>query len=172
MTRLHLIAMTCLALSAAATARAEMVENPQYKVWSKFGVGSVSTVSGDWNMNNQKVTMTSTRKLVEKADDHVTLEVSDTMDFGGQSRTMPARKVNVPAQAEKKDVAKTGTEDVTAAGKTFSCTVYEMQDLVSAHPDVKTKFWINADVPGGIVKMLVNTPRGEMTMLLKDYQSK
>jgi len=170
--RLHLITIACLVLGAAATARAEMVENPQYKVWSKFGVGSSSTVSGEWTFNNQKMTMSSARKLTEKTDDHVTLEVIDTMDFGGQARTMPARKVNVPAQAEKKDVTEAGSEDVTAAGKTFSCKIYEMKDIASAHPETKVRFWINPEVPGGIVKMLINSPHGEMTMLLKSYESK
>ena len=100
-------------------AEAEMVENPAYKVWSRFGVGSTQTSTGEMQAGQMKMTMESTRALAEKADDHVTLDISGSVDVMGQKHDEPARKVNIPAKAEKKDVEDLGTEDVTAAGKTF-----------------------------------------------------
>src|SRR5689334_342987 len=59
--------------AAAPAARAEPVDNPQYTAWSGFAVGSNEVVAGEAagaGPNSPKMTMETTRKLVEKTDDH------------------------------------------------------------------------------------------------------
>jgi hypothetical protein len=179
-----------LVIGAAPARGADQVDNPQYQAWSKFAVGSSQTLAGEMggnDANTPKMTMESTRKLVEKTDDHVVLEVTATVSIMGQQHTAPARKVTVPAKAEQQDLKSIGSEDVQAAGKTFSCKVFEMslKDVAAQRPgggprgggaatapQGKAKVWISDDVPGGLVKIQVDTPQGTMTQTLKSYEAK
>jgi hypothetical protein len=153
----------------------EQMDNPAFTAWSKFAVGSSETLSAELqgpNPQAPKMTMEMVRKLVEKADDHVTIEVTTTIDAAGQKKELPARNQNVPAKMEKKDVKSSGTEDVEAAGKKYTCKVYDIKGFSTQNPDATVKLWVNDEIPGGLVKMEAQSPRGTMTSLLKSFETK
>jgi hypothetical protein len=158
-----------------AMARAEDMDNPAYAAWSKFNIGSSETLAADMqgaNPQAPKMTMEMVRKLVEKADDHITVEVTTTIDVAGQKKEMPPRQQKVPAKIEKKDVKSSGTEDVEAAGKKYTCKVYDMKNFSAQNPDASVKLWVNDDIPGGLVKMEAESARGKMTSVLKSFETK
>ncbi len=158
-----------------ARAEGEQMDNPAFAAWSRFNIGSSETLTAELqgpNADAPKMTMEMTRKLIEKTDDHVTIEVTTTMDIGGQKRTMPPRNQNVPAKMEKKDVKSSGSEDVEAAGKKYTCKVYDVKGFSAQNPDATVKLWVNDDIPGGLVKMEAESPRGKMTSLLKSFETK
>ena len=166
------VAALLLSASLIHAAEQETVENPAYKVWTKFGIGSSQTSTGEMQAGPNKLTTETKRTLAEKADDHITLDIASSVDVLGQHHDEPAHQVKIPAKAEKKDVQDLGTEDVTAAGKTFKCHVYEAKGFFTKNPEAKVKVWVNEEVPGGLVKMEASSPRGSLTMLLKSYEAK
>ncbi|MEO6434709.1 MAG: hypothetical protein ABIP55_02970, partial [Tepidisphaeraceae bacterium] len=77
-------ALSCIAFSPAlraveapaapvAPAPTEKVDNPQFTNWSKFNVGSSSTLDTEINAQGQKIATESTNKLLEKNADNVVI---------------------------------------------------------------------------------------------------
>ncbi len=157
---------------AAPLARAEQVDNPAYEAWAKFGVGSSETLHSSMQAGGQSMEMESTRTLKEKTDDHLVITVQATMNMMGQQHTTPERTMTIPAKTQKKDVKELGTEDVQAAGQTFSCKVFEVKGINPQEPGAFAKIWVSPEVPGGVVKMQAGSPRGTITSTLKSYDKK
>jgi hypothetical protein len=118
--------------------------------------------------------MTMSMKLVEKTADHVVVETAPmTVTLGGKSMTIPASQKTIPAAFDpvKDDLKELGTEDVTAAGQTFSCKIY-----TPAHttPGVAMdiKLWACKDVPGGAVKIEIKSASMNISQLLKSFEAK
>jgi hypothetical protein len=146
-----------------SAARAEQVENPQFTAWAKYGVGSAVTLESKMDGG---MTMTSTRTLKEKAEDHVVLEVVTVMAMGGKKE--PSRPVaqTVQAKLDAKDVKELGKEKVKAGGKTYECTAYAMKDASPNYIGTNPKVWVSPDVPGGVVKVEMSTPKGPVAQVL------
>jgi hypothetical protein len=153
--------------------RADDDVNPAFQAWTAFGVGSSSTFESTIDSPHGKSTTTTTMTLLEKAADHVVIETSQlTMMIDGKSQTIPAMKTTIPAAKDpSKEQTQVGTEDVTAAGKTFSCKIY-----TPTHPKSgvqgQIKVWASTDVPGGAVKMEVNMSMMKISGILKSFEVK
>lgn len=157
----------------AGLAYGEMVDNPQYQGWKKFGEGSSATLTSTMSAGGQKIESESVRKLVSKADDSVTIEVTASVTFAGQSHSTPPHEQKIAAQIDKKDAdVSTSNEKVEAAGKTFDCKVYNITQATPDGKSVTAKVWITDEVPGGVVKMEAKTDRGDVTSILKSYEAK
>ncbi len=166
------VAFVAMLLCGAASVRADQVDNPQYQAWAKFAVGSSETLAGEIDAQGMKIQMTTVRKLVEKADDHVTVESTTTTSVMGQDRTGPTTKIEIPAKTDAKDVIAHDNEKVEAAGKTYDCKVYETAQPTPQSDQAKAKIWVNGDIPGGLVKMEAGSARGTITYLLKSFEVK
>jgi hypothetical protein len=156
-------------------ARADDKVNPAYDGWAKFGVGSTVTYEANTDSPQQgHSVMIMSMKLVEKTDDHVVIETAPmTMVIAGKSITMPADRKTIPAAFDpvKDDLKDLGTEDVTAAGQTFSCRVFAP---AHATPGIvmDIKLWFCKDVPGGAVKVEVKSSAMHISQLLKSFEAK
>ncbi len=171
--RLKNIAVVGVVMLCAGLVYGEMIDNPQYQGWKKFAEGSSATLTSTINAGGQKVESESVRKLVSKADDAVTIEVTANVTFAGQAHTSPAHQQKIPAQIDKKDAqVSTSSEKVEAAGKTFDCKVYNVTQTTPDGKTVNAKVWITDDVPGGVVKMEAKSDRGDVTSILKSYEAK
>src|SRR5438046_3079564 len=106
-----------LVVVAAAAARAEQVEDPRYAAWKDYAIGSSARYETETAAGGQKMLFESTHKLLEKADDHVTVEVTTSYTIDGAKHSVPPQKQNIAAKSEKKNVAEKESEDVKAAGK-------------------------------------------------------
>ena len=153
---MRIAALFCVALLVPGVCVAGNVDNPEYKAWSKFGVGSMVEYKVQSEAAGTKTESTMTTTLVEKTDEKIVLETKTKMVVAGNEMTMPAQKRDVPATIDQPEgqgdgpEATEGKEDVEAAGKTLSCktteTVNESNGMTTT-----SKVWQCADVPGGMV---------------------
>lgn len=162
-----------VALAVPALAFAdEQVDNPQFKAWSSYGVGSSATMSVE--MQGMPVKVTFLQKLVEKAADHVVIEVSSITEINGAQHASPPTKRTINSKTNKTnlDESSTTTEDIAVAGKTFKCKVFQMKGASAQAPDALSKVWFSSEVPGGMVKVEVNSAGRTVTMMLLSYEAK
>jgi len=159
------------------TVRADdtLIDNPGYQSWAKFKPGTLVKYSSDTNAMGNQTSMEMTQTLKDINADNATVEVKMTMVMAGNKTDMPATTQMVPAKIKKVDPnaaqtadapkTETSTEDVQAAGKTFSC---KKTTITSDANGMTTKAttWTCDDVPGTMVKM-ESESSGSMTMSTK-----
>ena len=178
-----LAALTCLALATARGADAdEMVTNPRYKGWADFKPGATVThkektrfpagsPAGKYypaGVDERDVTY----KLVSVSPDKVVVETV-VLDYEllSQVEAAPTRII-YPAKVKRAYVeeaherlkVKEGKEDVEALGKTYKCEWYETTRTTSDGEVVTRKRWIAAEVPGGILKEVTVTKKGDQVI--------
>jgi hypothetical protein len=162
------IAACSIALSVTA-ARAEEIDNPLFSAWSKYGVGTRVTLE---SKTADGMTMSSVRILKEKADDHVLIEVTATLEKGGKKEGTRPVPVTIPAKADKAKVQELEKEKLKVADKTYDCTIYAMADPGPNYIGSNPKLWLSSQVPGGIVKVEMSTPLGTNAQVLKSVEIK
>lgn len=135
---------------SATPLRAGQVENPEYKAWASFKVGSSRTLTGKTTGGFKTIELQDQAILVEIQNDKVMI-----LHPNGVAQVKPAP---LPAKVDEKNAKLVGTETVQAMGKSFKCKVYEMAKISSPNgaKSSQTKKWICDDVPGGIVKVEVS----------------
>ena len=144
-----LFAVLCM----GAASMPEGMGGQTFQAWVGFGAGSSSTFESTAANSKDTLASTTEMKLIERADDHLLLEVSSTVVLNGQSHAMPPMKITIRATPDPAiKITQIGTEDVAAAGKTFSCKIYSV-DHPEGDEKATLKIWTCGDVPGGIVKM-------------------
>jgi hypothetical protein len=184
------------ALVVCASTRAEMIDSPQYKAWAKFKVGTKVTYQNQIAAGQMAMSQTSVQTIKEITPDKVVLDISSKMDMGGMSRDLPARTQDVPAKVDQKDeylpadfsgsVKEAGTETIEVGGKKYECKVYEFKGEQTAQPGARGptgaggaatgKFWRNEEVPGGLVKMTMQTSaqgmQADITLTMTSVEEK
>jgi hypothetical protein len=187
------IAVACVVLALvlaplAARAADAQVENPAYKMWSQFKVGSFAELKADMEQGGMKMSMTMTRKLVELTADKAVVEATTSMDMGGMKQSPPAQKQEIPAKvdADKADIAaamqdpsmaggkpevKKGEEEITVMGKAMKCQWYDVT-IKQDNQTVNSKSWLNSTVPGGLVQNKMVSGPINMLMKLTAYEAK
>ena len=183
MLRRSLPALAALTGLALATARAgdadDLVANPRYKGWAEFKPGATLThkektrfpagsPQGKYypdGVDERDITY----KLVSVSPDKAVVETV-VLDYGllSQVEAAPTRII-YPAKVKRANVegarerlkVKEGKEDVEALGKTYKCEWYETTRTTADGEVVTRKRWIAAEVPGGIVKEVTVTKKGD-----------
>src|SRR5262249_3922318 len=178
-----LAALTCLALATARAADADdLVPNPRYKGWADFKPGATVThkektrfpAGSPQNkyypegVDERDVTY----KLVSVSPDKVVVETV-VLDYEllSQIETAPTR-ITYPAKVKRAYVegareqlkVKEGKEDIEVQGKTYKCEWYETTRTTSDGEVMTRKRWIAAEVPGGIVKEVTVTKKGDQVV--------
>jgi hypothetical protein len=154
--------------------RADDVDSPQYAAWAKFKVGSSETLAADITAGPNAVHVEMTQTLVSVADDQIEIESVAKVEANGHSNNPTPIKRTIKSKAPATDVKETGTQDVKAMDKTFSCKVLELTgDTAVATtpragsrqppPASKVTLYVNSDVPGGLVKLESLTADGKTT---------
>src|SRR6185295_11363202 len=119
----------------ASPLRAEDVENPEFKSWSKYKADTMVKSKTATEAAGQKTNMEMTTTLVEITADKAVVEMKMAMEAGGQKIDMPAQKRDVPAKiatgaaptpppptdATAKPDVKTGDETLKIGGKDVKC---------------------------------------------------
>jgi hypothetical protein len=166
-----------LSLGLIGTVRADdtLVDNPAYQSWAKFKAGTLVKYSTDTNAMGNTTSMEMTQTLKDINADNATVEVKMSMVMGGNKTDMPATTQMVPAKIKKVDPTvaqtadapktETSTEDVQAAGKTFSCKKTSVTTDANGMT-TKATTWTCDDIPGTMVKM-ESSSTGSMTMSSK-----
>jgi hypothetical protein len=178
-----LAALTCLALATARGADAdELVMNPRYKGWAEFKPGATLThkekthfpagsPQGKYypeGVDERDITY----KLVSVTPEKAVVETV-VLDYELLSRVEAApTRIIYPAKVKRAYVegareqlkVKEGKEDVEVLGKTYKCEWYETTRSAADGEVVTRKRWIAAEVPGGIVKEVTVTKKGDQVI--------
>ena len=186
MLRRFLPAVAALGCLALATARADdaddLVTNPRYKGWADFKPGATVTHkeltrfpagSPEGKYFPRGVDERDVRyKLVSLTPDRAVVETV-VLDYEllSQVEAAPTRII-YPAKVKRAYVeeahehlkVKEGKEDVEVLGKTYKCEWYETTRMTADGEVATRKRWIAAEVPGGIVKEVSVTKKGNQVI--------
>jgi hypothetical protein len=164
-----------LALVSVARADDSLTDNPAYLSWAKFKPGTLVKYTNDTNAAGNATSIEITQTLKAVAPDQVTVEVKMTTVTAGNKTDMPPFTHQIAAKIKKGDAnnpqtadapkTESGTEDVTAAGKTFSCKTTTITSDANGMT-TKATTWTCDDVPGNVVKM-ESQSTGAMSMSTK-----
>jgi hypothetical protein len=178
-----LAVLTCLALATVRGADAdELVTNPRYKGWAdfkpgatvihkestKFPAGSPEGKYYPRGVDERDITY----KLISLTPEKAVVETV-VLDYEllSQVEAAPTRVI-YPAKVKRAYVeeaheqlkVKEGNEDIEVQGKTYKCEWYETTRKVGEGDVMTRKRWIAAEVPGGIVKEVTVTKRGDQVV--------
>ena len=178
-----LAALACLGLAAARAADADdLVTNPRYKGWADFKPGATVThkektrfpagsPEGKYypeGVDERDITY----KLVSMTPDRAVVETV-VLDYELLSQVEEApTRVIYPAKVKRQYVeeaheqlkVKEGNEDIEVQGKTYKCEWYETTRMTADGEVVTRKRWIAAEMPGGIVKEVTVTKKGDQVV--------
>lgn len=150
--RLPLILLLILAVPLVAWAAG--TEDPYYKQWARFKVGSSVSLTGTAEEAQGKSSFRQTITLKEVQSDYLMV---------GISRVEGAKKTDKSKKVEKFLDSKTkyedlGQEEITVAGKKFKC---QRKKLTYFYDDGKVmmsfEYWFHPDIPGA-AKILSQAP--------------
>ena len=150
------------------------LDDPRYAAWAKFKVGSSETYAGDLKVQGRPSHITVKQTLAAVTADEVTLTVETTVEMGGQPVTLKTQQQTIAAKTDQlASIHQTGTEDVTAMGRSFPCDV-KVLTPVDDDPNQsrKTVADLCPNVPGGIVKIDAPQAGKRVTLTLTAYEAK
>jgi hypothetical protein len=155
--------MNYFLLTAAAILALQDNENPEYKRWASFKVGSWVKMKSEIDNQGQKMELPveTTFTLLEVDDKKVVVEelTLNTLQPKDSPKQEKARKRTYPASRRQKDEVKEGDEELEIAGKKMACHWIEIKASAAS---VKT--WTSPDVPG-MVKMEIGLPNKSIQRL-------
>jgi hypothetical protein len=158
--RLILILVLTLALPLAAFAAG--TEDPYYRQWAQFKVGSSVSLTGTAASPSQgNSTFNQTITLNEVKSDHLVIQISRVE---GSKRTDKSKKVGKFLGKTDK-LEDLGQEDITVAGKRFKCHKYKLTYFYDDGKEmISFTYWFHPDIPGA-AKILAQAknPTGNTT---------
>ena len=185
-----IVALTFMCGASLSTARAaqdEMVPNPPYKHWSAFKVGTTvtqrehqkfgkDTDEADYYAGGTRG-KDSTYTLLEVTPEKVVVQLVITEYSAGSATELAPLKITFPSTARKSRVAtskhdieefKEGDEEITVLGKPVKCHWIELTDK-DGDETFYHKMWESDEIPGGIVKEIKTTKKGDAVTSESEY---
>ncbi|MGA2496342.1 MAG: hypothetical protein ABSH20_01290 [Tepidisphaeraceae bacterium] len=187
---LYVLVLACVVVAPVASA-ADQVENPAYKGWKNFKVGSWSRLQGTMQSaavppGGNQATMTMVHKLVELTAEKAVIETTVTISMAGREIARPGQRHDVPAMVDadkadfgavsdnpqmrdaKTDVKK-GEEEIDVLGKKIKCN---WVDITVTKPErtINVKVWHTLDIPGGMVQSETKSAQMSNTLKLTEFE--
>ncbi|NRA97020.1 MAG: hypothetical protein HRU14_12505 [Planctomycetes bacterium] len=162
--------VTLLALLVSALSHDEMA-NPEYRRWAAFEGGSLVVIKTIDEAHRLEITSTTTLK--SKGDKEIALEIQISMLVAGRKIELPAQVRMLPATIEKRLAGEgrkkpeTGEETLKIAQRDLLCT-WTQTLIESGQSKIRSKVWMCAAVPGGLVRMESETS-GATRMKMKRH---
>jgi hypothetical protein len=128
--------------------------NPRYELWADCKPESWVKVRMVMKSPQGEMTSESVTKLLEVTPEKAVVETNAKMKLGEREMTMPPKKEDVTKAPDPKNTIKPsdkGEEEVTVAGKTFKCKIWEMEQEQGGQK-IKGRIWITKEIPGGMAK--------------------
>jgi len=168
----------------------EMMDNPQYTSWAKFGVGTKITLENSTESQGMTQTAIMTQTLTDINPDSLIYEMSIKTSINGQDMEMPPQQQTVPAkipagtptrpsEVPGVTIIEERQEVVTVGDKSFNTRVtkFEMQGGEEQNNFTSTTtVWESDEVPGMMVRMESVTTFGgttsQSTLALKQVDVK
>jgi hypothetical protein len=175
MRKMAILVPLVMMLVASVVLGQDKVDNPTYKAWSGFKVGTtVKTVTTDSETGGDKawtLKMTKTLTLTELSADKAVVEVGFETGISG-ANTQPSEKgrMEIPAKmtkradtqpADLKATKNEGDEEIAVGDKKYKCHWVETR-FASGQMEGTLKVWTCSDVPGGMartVKTAIDTAK-------------
>ncbi len=168
---------------AAATVGSdrEMVENPAYRQWASFPVGTRVTqrMTTDSAKTPGKTVTTTVLTLKSRTEEEVIVESQATTAYadGRIVRNDPQefrnpRWVPLPPGVKKEDWGREpegteqGEETLDVLGQTYRCRWHKSRSRTDAGELIMTT-WSSPQMPGGLVKTVSHVPAVEETMTIE-----
>lgn len=163
------LAALVVSLALPVSARAEQVENPEYKMWSGFKPGSSVTMKMVSEAAGNTTEMEMTHTLVEVNGDKAVVETKTKMVVAGNTMDMPAQKRDIPAKVdkvegqepEKKPEVKESKESIEVGGQKVDCKKTETTSEANGMT-MHATVWMCEQIPGHMAKM-ESTSEGQMS---------
>jgi hypothetical protein len=157
--------MKNLLLAAVAFLALQQVENPEYKRWASFKVGSWTKCKSEIENAGNKMALPieTTFTLLEVDDKQVVVEelTRNTLQPKDSPKQEKASKKTYKAtRGKSKDEAKEGDEEIEVAGKKLACHWTEYSGDAGT-----AKTWTSPEVPG-VVKMEITLPSKSIQRLI------
>lgn len=159
-----------LVVSGGPVRAQEEVENPIFKNWSRFPVGSKVTYSSVTESEESETKQELIYTLKEKTKDRVVIgrQVVFLLPDGSRNEipemtSQNARTYRLAPGFKRPDpdnppgLMEKGEERVELAGRKIKTEWFKAKMRVEAG-DMFTRSWSSADVPGGLVKSISETP--------------
>jgi hypothetical protein len=132
-------------------------ENPDYKRWASFKVGSWVKLKSEIEANGNKMALPveTTMTLLELDDKQAVIEevTVNTLQPKDSPKQEKAKKRTYKATRKQKDgELKEGDEEIEVAGKKLAC---HWTEVTGVGGSVKT--WVNPEVPG-LVRIDIGLP--------------
>ena len=141
--------MKALFLIAAVFLIPQDPENPEYRRWASFKVGSWVKMKSeiDNQGNKMELPLETTFTLLEVDDKKVVVEelTVNTLLAKDSPKQEKARKRTYPATRKQKEEMKEGDEEIEIAGKKIACHWIEAKSSAASG-----KIWSSPDVPGAV----------------------
>ena len=128
--------------------------NPRYELWAECKVGSWVKVKMLLKSGQMDIETVAVTTLLEVTPDKVVVETLTTSKFGDREMKLPARKEEVsqkPDPAQPMKPVGESEEEITVAGKTLKCRVYEFE-MEQGGQKSKGKSWTTKAIPGGVAR--------------------
>lgn len=165
-----LSSMAVCLLFAIPVAAQEVAENPVYKNWEKFPVGSSVTYRSITKTPDFEAIQEYTLVLKDKTPDRVVIEKQLTsIDPQGNRTTYPAmtsenpkvyklpKGVKVEKNKKQPGLKGEGEEELEILGRKIKAQWFKATSKVEAG-DTHTSSWSSAEIPGGLIKAENDTP--------------
>ncbi len=167
--RVCLCAAVMVGWSASAVFAEEKVDNPEYKHWAQFKVGSFSQLKMLSTVMGTKAETLTTTTLLELTAEKAVVEMKMVNEVMGQKLEVPATKRDIPAKIEKKDLpdpdlkkgklpdgteileVKKGKEEIKIGDKKIDTEWVETK-MKKDDSTITSKAWTSEEIPGRIVK--------------------
>ncbi len=140
-----LILILVLTLTLPLAALAAGTEDPYYRQWASFKVGSSVSLTGTATESQGESSFKQTITLKEVKGDHLFLQISRVE---GAKSTNKSKKVDRFA-GNKSKVADLGQEEITLAGKRYQCRKYKVTYFYDDGQEMMAfTYWFHPDIPG------------------------
>ena len=169
---------------AVVLADKKKIDNPEFAMWSKYKVDTMTKLKMTGETNGMKTSSTVVTTLKEVGTDKLVLETEVVSNINGMEFKTPATKRDVTKTIELEEklieAAKTvkpegtteeGTETVKI-GKDDVKTKWLKYKSKASGMEVESQIWTSDDVPGSIVKMVTKTATFSSTMELIEFVKK
>jgi len=159
-----LIGMMLALIAPVALAKEELVDNPAYKHWAAFKLGSTAKLVTTIKMEGEPLKSTVTQTLKELTAEKAVVEQAVEMTVQGHTAKRPGDTLVIMAKAPKDQAIPKppmggtatkkaeGDEELTVGEKKYKCH-WEQYDVKGEMASGKMRVWTCSEVVGGLVKM-------------------
>jgi len=149
----------------------DQVDNPEYKGWKSFKVGSTVT----YKYNREGSPQSGEQKITLKSIDDNEAVVETDITMAGKSAGKPMER-KIPAKipaAQAPQHMKEGEEEIEVGGKKLKCKTREFEKKLTSGKTGSLRFWLNEDIPGMVAKVETTTEGSpKITMIASEWEKK